>query len=107
MQQVLDWLNDPTIKTVLMFFGGLVLKKWSGFVNKFIPVALLGISILLAALKALFPMLVPDAEAATVTAAVVSVPWWKWLLVDVLVPVLLAVGAHSSVKNTTQGIQGR
>lgn len=107
MDQVLSWLNDPINKTVLMFLGGLILKKWGAFVNRAIPVALLAVSTLLAVLKALFPTLVPDAQAATsaVNAAVGVSSTWHFILTTVIAPVLVAVGLHSTSKNTKQWVE--
>lgn len=102
------WVSDPTGKTILLFVGGLILKKWGAFVNKAIPAALLVVSIIVEVLKALFPLLVPAAHAAAdslavgAAVAVAAVPWWKTILLDVLVPTLLASGAQSQMKNTRQ-----
>lgn len=103
MESVLAWLNEPLNKTVLMFLGGLILKKWPAFVNKAIPLVLLAVSILLAALKSLWPVLVPDAHAATMVAAVSGGgAMWKNFLTDALVPVVFSVGTHSAAKNTRE-----
>lgn len=100
MQNVMDWLANPMVKTALLFVGGFILKRWPEFVNKAIPVALLAISALLTLLRALFPDAVPaDGAVAAVSQAA---PWWKGFVVDVLVPTLLAVGAHSHAKNTRE-----
>ena len=115
MQQVLDWLNDPAIKSVLLLVGGFILKKWPKFVNQFIPLALLTASIILGVVKALWELMVPAAHAldslvtnfAPTVAAVPAPhqPWWMFVINVILVPVLLAVGAHSTGKNTIQALK--
>jgi hypothetical protein len=110
MDAVLGWLDNPAVKYFLLLIGGFALKKWPAFVNKAIPLALLVTSILIAALHSLFPDLVPAANAAVTSAVrggIPVLPWWKWFLMDVLMPVALAVGTQSSVKNTTQLAQGK
>jgi len=104
MQQFLDWLNNPIVKAVLLFIGGLILKRWDKFVNAAIPVALLVISIVLALLKALWPELVPASPVLVATSA--GAPWWRSVLVGSLIPVFVAVGAYSGGKNTLRLLRG-
>ena len=110
MQQILDWLNDPTIKTILLYLGGFLIAKWPGFIKKFVPLALLVASIILAALNALFPVIVPAAHAFLAQSVSLPLPqphqpWWHYVLFSIIVPVLAAVGAHSSGKNTLQALK--
>ena len=110
MQAFVDFVNNPMVKTLLLLVGGVALKKWPAFVTKFVPLALLVVSGILSALQALFPALVPAAHACIAQAVTIPLPtphqpWWQYLLTSVLMPVLLAVGAHSTTKNTIQALK--
>jgi xanthine/uracil/vitamin C permease (AzgA family) len=105
VDQILVWLANPLAQAILLNVGGWILKTWPQFVNKAIPLALLIVSILGNLLAALWPNLVPAAGAAELAQAVASVPWWKaaglwgW---QVALPVVIAVGLHSSSKNVRE-----
>jgi hypothetical protein len=111
MQAFFDFLNNPMVKTILMFVLGLAAKKWPSFVNKFIPLALVGVSGLLTFLQWVAGAMVPAAHAFVATAAptvtpqAATVPWWQFVLTSVFVPVLIAVGTHSAAKNTREGLK--
>lgn len=105
MDQILVWLANPLTKAILLNVGGWILKQWPPFVNRAIPLALLVVSALHELLASLWPNLVPSVHAAVYAAATGSLPWWKaaglwgW---QVALPVVIAVGLHSSSKNVRQ-----
>lgn len=111
MDAILDWLNNPLNKTVLLFVGGLILKRWPAFVNKAIPIALAVTSALLSALASMFPAIVPTAHAAggaladtvatSTQASAAGAPVIGWLA-GVFVPVLAAIGTHSGGRALAQ-----
>jgi|SRR6185436_954065 len=105
MEQILEFLASPLAKVILLNVGGWILKTWPPFVNKAIPVALLLVSALYQMLVDLWPGLVPDAHAAVILAAGGGLPWWKaagiWLG-NVGLPVIIAVGLHSTSKNVRE-----
>jgi hypothetical protein len=113
IRQWAAWLNDPAVKTGLLFAGGMVLRYWGAFVSKAIPVALLGASSFLSTLRLMFPVLVaPDgvptafsfASFAGVDYYVAASPGaatasWLW---NTALPLVIAVGSQSASKNTAQ-----
>lgn len=113
IRQWAAWLNDPTVKTGLLLAGGMLLRFWQPFVNKAIPVALLGASSFLSTLRLMFPVLVtPDglptafsfASLAGVDYYVAASPGaatasWLW---NTALPLAIAVGSQSATKNTAQ-----
>jgi hypothetical protein len=107
MEQFMEWLNSPLVKTLLLLVAGFALKKWPAFLNKWIPLALTFVSGLLTFVQFLASLLVPVAHAQGVTIPLPQPhqPWWHYLAVSVLLPVLMAVGAHSSGKNTIQALR--
>lgn len=100
MENLMTWVENPMVKSALLFLGGWALKRWPSFVNKAIPVALLVVSALLSIIKSAFPDVVAD--GAVIATVVQAAPWWKGFILDCVVPVLLAVGAHSHAKNTRE-----
>ena len=103
VQKVLDFLNQPMVKTALLLVGGLVLKQWPQVVNKTIPLTVQILSALIQTLHVAFPEAAPVQPAAYIAAALSPatgglVSW----LVGSLVPAFLAVGMQSSVKNTAE-----
>lgn len=115
LEVLFRWLNDAAVKSVLLFLGGLVLKHWAPFVNKAIPVTLLVVSAILAALRSAFPDHVPDAvtgsfvfttvaglslESAASTPA--KVGSWLW---NTLGPLAYALATHTGAKNTGEWIK--
>lgn len=109
MEHLLAWLDDPVVKYLLALVGSFLLKRWPAFVNRAIIATGLIASLILSVLHALFPVAVANAQdsLAVVQHAVVSVPWWKWLATDVLMPVVLAWGTHTGVKNGVQWARGQ
>ena len=47
------------------------------------------------------------AQAVTIPLPQPHQPWWQYLLTSVLLPVIVAVGTHSTVKNTVQLGKGK
>jgi len=109
MQGFFDFINNPMFKTVILFVLGLIGKKWPDFTNRLIPLALLAISAVMGFGQWLIDILTPAAHAMVMAAAPAVMPqanqtgWW-WFINVILVPVLVAVGAHSSGKNTIQAL---
>lgn len=113
---IAEWINDPLHKTVLGVVGGFIFANFTDVVNKFIPIALLGLSTLTTTLQALFPS-AGAAEVITATYAAMPVvnevhyhavgffssfgKLGGWV-VSAVIPVAIAVGTHSSAKNTRQ-----
>ena len=105
--QIIAAIESPVTKTVWLFAAGIALKKWPAIYNKWIPLLLAlasGISSVLAALAGLFS----EAQATIVPAVhmptVGGEPLWKSFLFSWLIPVLVAIGTQSGVKNTREGI---
>lgn len=103
IEQVMAWLAGPFGKVALLAVGGFLLKRWEPFINKAIPSVLMGVSLLMEVLRAMFPALVPDANAATMFAAVMQEgPMWQRMLMNTVLPVVFAVGMQSGAKNTAE-----
>ena len=112
LPEIVGWLNDAVVKTVLLFVGGLILKRWAPFVNKAIPVTLTAASGLIALLNGLFPDIRALGSPASFTLLGVEfypaagrgarLTSWLW---NTFLPVAVAVGAHSAPKNTLEWIR--
>lgn len=119
LNQIIAWLNDTMVKTVLLFVGGFILKKWEPFVNKAIPVMALLASAFISTLQTMFPSVVPPPgttpamyePASFVATTFAGVPFyavntaaakgasWVW---NTLVPIAFAIGTQSGSKNTIE-----
>lgn len=100
--KVMQWLENPLFAGVLLFVGGEVLTRWGNVVKRAVPTVLLVMSTLMALLHALFPSLVPAAQAAVAAvAAEHAAPWWVGVL-HAVASSAVAVGIHSGSKNTRQ-----
>ena len=116
LTQIIAWLNDTMVKTVLLFVGGFILKKWEPFVNKAIPTMALLASALISTLQTMFPTVVPPgtAPASFVAGSFVGVPFyaantaaakgasWLW---NTGVPLAFAIASQSGAKNTVEWIK--
>jgi len=103
-------LNNPMVRAALLWAVGYALKKWPDFVNKAIPLALTICSVGVSVLQFVATLFVGVAHAqgaVTIPLPQPHQPWWQYLLTSVLLPVVLAVGAHSTVKNTVQLGKGK
>jgi hypothetical protein len=98
----LDWANSPVGKTVLLFVGGVALKRWPTFINKAIPVTLLVASSLLSILHAAFPSLTPIASTTLMVTSAPASSWWSTFITTAILPTVAAVGLHSGPKNTLE-----
>lgn len=114
MEQFFEFLNGPLMKTLLMLVFGFALKRWGAFLNKAIPLALVALSGALTFVQYLASLLTPETAHAFVAQASVTIPlptphqpWWHYLLVSVLLPVVAAIGVHSGTKNTKQLVVGK
>ena len=110
MEQFMEWLNGPLVKTLVLLVFGFALKKWPDFINKAIPLVLTVISGLLTFVQFLSSLLGPavaHAQSVTIPLPQPHQAWWMYLLTSVLLPVLVAVGAHSTAKNTQQLARGK
>jgi hypothetical protein len=106
MDSIRDLLQNVAVRTLLLMVGAAVLKKWPAFVNKAIPIALLVANSFYEGLTAMFPALVPAAHAAADALATAGsghhgLAFGKFFF-NAVVPVVLAVGAHSASKNTRE-----
>lgn len=113
MEHLFAWLDDPLVKYLLLMAGGYALKRWPVFFNKAIPLATGIASLVIAILNTAFPTPDPTIMPAlfqTVgwdgVVAAAGTPWWKSLLLDAVLPWLLAVGTHSAAKNTAELAKG-
>ena len=95
---VKQWLANPLVRTLLLLIGGQFVKRWGVMAKKLVPLVLLALSIVIEGITAMFP----DAAKPTLHAAPPAALWH--FAVAVLLPVLLAVGIQSSIKNTAQGV---
>lgn len=103
-------LNDPVLKPILLVLGGFILKRWEPFVNKAIPVVLAVCSAVVSLIGALFPAAAGTKTAGFVLAMAVAPAGfvdtlshvWASPIVSALVPLWLASGMQSTVKNTRQ-----
>lgn len=103
-------LNNPMIRAALLWAVGYALKKWPDFTNKAIPMALTICSAAVSVLQFIVSLFVGVAHAqgaVTIPLPQPHQPWWQYVLVSVLLPVIMAVGAHSAAKNTVQMGKGR
>ena len=114
IQLALNWVNDPTHKTLLFMAGGWVLNRWPAFVNKAIPgvttVAsiLLGVSqLLVAAVTAahggvqgasFVHAVAAEAGQASLGGAIVAA------VIGTILPVWVSTGHYSWLKNVAQWI---
>lgn len=101
MDAILGLLTGDVGRYVLSLIGGRLLKQWPAFANKAIPLALLGLNMLLAIVNGLA---VPMAHAAGDGGST----WYSSLgnsLLQAGLTWLLAIGTHSVVKNTAEGIK--
>jgi len=115
LQGILSFTNDTFVKTLLLMFGGLMLKRWPAFVNKAIPTTKLMISAALAILAALFPTQAATAVPASfVFSTFAGAPLYataSWtshlgsVVSNTLVPLAFAIAAHSGPKNTGEWIK--
>lgn len=108
-QQIVDAINNPITKTIWLFVAGIIMRKWPEFTNKWIPTILTILSGLAAVLGALagqfseLPTTVPTSFAAM--PQVEGKPIWMHFIFSWLIPVLVAIGTQSGVKNTREAVQ--
>jgi hypothetical protein len=113
-RQIIESLNDTTVKAVLVWFGGFLWKRYEPLVNKAIPAALTIGSAALSTLQLMFPMVHPDARPASfvftsIAGAHLFVPAglmahtgsWLW---NTLAPVAFAIAIQSGSKNTSEWV---
>lgn len=99
MQQVMEWLGNPLVKAGLLWLGGQFIKRWPGLVTKTVPVLLLGLSVLTEAVALMFPVVMQVEPASYVVAALSTTKGWGAFVFQAVIPCVLAVGAHSGIKN--------
>ena len=110
LQNIVGWLNDPTLKSILLFVGGIIMKRSPAVVTRAVPFLLVLASGVVGLLNGLFPG-VGAHTTSFVTASVDGAAalfggatFGQWLA-ETLVPVAYAVAVHSGGKNTRQWAQ--
>ena len=112
IQSALNWVNDPTHKTIIAMVGNFILNRWPSFVNKAIPAVSMFVSIGLGAAQLLAAVIgagfggVQGASFIAVVAAEAGKPSTLSLVLDAIagtaIPIVVSVGAHSWLKNFLQ-----
>ena len=102
MTKILDWINDPGVKAILLLGGGFLMSRWGPFVKKAVPMLLLVASALVQAIHSMFPGVEGAVPAGYATAALLPVKGIGGFVMGSLIPALLAIGIHSGSKNTRQ-----
>ena len=97
----LDMFNDPLVRAALLWVGGFLMSKFGNVVTKALPVILLVLNALLEGLRIMFP---GNADAAMLAEFSPNRGLGSFLL-NILLPVLLAVGANSGSKNTVEWVR--
>ena len=107
IQTALNWVNDPTHKTILWMIGGWALNRWPAFVNKAIPGVTTAASIILGTAQLIMAAVgAVGAHPANYTAAVLAVAGQPSMgtavlnaVVGTILPVWIANGHYSWLKN--------
>ena len=115
-RHALTWLNDTTVKWVLLLVGGILLKRWTPFVNKSIGVTLTVFSSVTALLHSMFPAQVPAGtlpssfafssvaglQLYAASSPVAQSASWAW---NTLAPLAFAIASHSGPKNALEWLR--